>query len=1034
MSTGLPDPLDRTRILETAALFEGEFVVDWLCELTGFKAHRILAELQGEVDRKILASSRPGVYTFCLPARRQGWKKGLSTEDEMRLHQRIADLLNRDLSEDENKSRLLAHHLLRVQNDMEGCRLLCRAGDLHRQSFNTEQAFQCYHKVLLDLERHESAAADQLYVETAVKYAKISTARHDTTRVLILLGQAMKRAQKRDNLSYQALLEMHIAKNEWLRANHDQALVHFEKGWSLVATLDDPQLIDAVTAFGTFFLYWEGRFQEAVDSHERAANEVAAYPRARFPMLGAITVGYSCAMIGNYAQGIGMLDSIRTHCLERGDLYLAAYAIGNIGEIMLVLRRLDEALQYMEMGVKLARETDNRWVWMILQVFLAYTYFLMGKKRRVVKHLKAFLAYRKEAQATVLPYPYLLALAWAVDQGDLPPVEGLALGVEIEGMKRSKNIYMQGIGRRFEALKLEKENGAAPEVMAAFDASMGHLETSGHQMALIRTRLEAARYLNQQGDRRRAGELTAAVSKILSAMDEKLVPDDLRHLVDREGDSGRLLKEILELGQELVKIRDYRELVQRIISTGNRVAGAERGAIFMIETDPGGRQHLHLKASRNLTSDDVAHAAFLFSMKMIEKVADRGEGMIAGVESTDAGGYGSEGAILSKICVPLTLHGKVVGVLYHDNRLLASAFKEADIGVLSYFSALAAIALDNARAYEQIRQFNVRLSREKEYLEETHLSQMNFDEIVGRSRAIRDVLERIEQVAGTDATVLITGETGVGKELVARAIHRHGSRAGQSFIGVQLSALPEELMASELLGHERGAFTGAIQRKAGRLELADGGTLFLDEIGDVSQDIQIRLLRVLQTRQFERVGGMKTLTSDFRLIAATNRELERRVRDGHFRADLYYRLNVFPIHVPPLRDRREDIPLLAAHLLKLHAAKLNKAVLGISDREMHRLVDYDWPGNVRELKNVIERGVILSTGPDFRMPELAAGDGPPLEADDRLTLAENERRHILRVLKRTGWKVAGKTGAARILGVPPSTLSFRIKKAGIQRP
>lgn len=1034
MNSPLTPTTDRRRILETAALLEDDFTVDWLAELTGLKAHQVLTELQEELDRKILTSPRPGIFAFRVPVKRKEWKKGLSPEAETVLHERIASLLLRDLPETDDKTGRLAHHLMNVVNDIEGCRILSRAGDAHRHSFRTEQAFQCYHKVLTDLDHQQGTAADQLFVETAIKYDKIATARHDTSRVLAILNRAMKRAKARKNLAGQALLEMHIAKNQWLRANYDQALAHFEKGWALSETVDDPHLADAMTAFGTFFFYWEGRFREAVASYERAVRDVEQYPRARFPLLAAITVGYSYAQVGNYAQGIGMLDSIRTHCLERGDLYLAAYAIGNIGEIMLNLRRLDEALQYMEMGLKLARETNNRWVWMILQVFLAFTFFLLGKKRRAVGHLKEFLTYREEAQATVLPYPYLLHLAMAMEQGELPPVDGLSLAVEIKRMQTSNNIYMQGIGARFAALKREREKGNAESIVKAFETSIQQLEASGHQISLVRSRLEAARYLNQQGDRRRAGELTAAVAGTLAAMDGKLVPEDLRHLVDRGDDSQKLLREILELGQELVRIRDYRDLVQRIISTGIRVTGAERGAIFMRETDDGGRQRLALKASRNLTSDHVANPGFVSSIKMIETVAATGKGMIAGVESSETEGYGSDGAIQSKICVPLNLHDQAVGVLYHDNRLLASAFQESDLAVLSYFSALAAIALDNARAYEKIQRWNVKLSREKQVFEEAHRRQQRFDEIVGQSPGIRAVLARIEQVAGTETTVLITGETGVGKELVARAIQRHSRRSEHPLIGVQLSALPEELVASEMLGHEKGAFTGATRRKIGRLELADGGTLFLDEIGDISHDIQVRLLRVLQTRQFERVGGMKTLTSDFRLIAATNRELERQVRDGKFRADLYYRLNVFPIHVPPLRDRQEDIPMLAMNFLKLHAAKLNKAVARIPHAEMRRLMAYDWPGNVRELKNVIERGVILSTGSDFRMPELQTGFGSPLVVDDTATLAENERRHILRVLKRTGWKVAGKNGAAKMLGVPPSTLSFRMKKLGIERP
>jgi transcriptional regulator with GAF, ATPase, and Fis domain len=1024
-------PAIRQKLLATASLFDGDFTVDWLVELTGFKAHRILAELQEEVDLKTILSPRLGIYSFRGSARQAEWRKAMSAEDEVELHGRIAVLLKGDLPEDDLKWGRLSHHLLKIGNDVEGCGFLIRAGDVHRKAFRWEQAFQCYHKVLVDLQEQAGEEADRLFMETAVKYSKISTARHDTVQVLSILGQALKRAEKRKNRSYQALLEMHIAKNEWLRTNYDHALAHFEKGWSLVKELDDQPLVDSVMAFGTFFLYWQGRFREAVESHERSAREVEKYPKSRFPLLGTITVGYCYAQVGNHTQGLGMLDAIRTHCLDRGDLYLASYAIGNIGEIMLDMRRLDDALHYIELATKMAEDTDNRWVWMFGQIFLAFAYYLKGKKRRAVSHLKGFLEYRREAQATVLPYPYLLALGLAMEQGELPRVKGLSLAHEIDLMVHSNNIYMRGEGLRFKALVLERAQADPREVIGAYDESIQFLRESGHQMALARSRLELARYLLNHGGQDRARELTIQASRVLSSLDEKLVPDDLRYLIDRARGPEHLLKEILELGQELVRIRDYRDLVQVIISTGMRVTGAERGAIFMGDAGSGG---LSLKASRNLTSDQVDNPYFASSLKMIEKVAETGQGCIAGAESADGEAYVSEGVIRSKICVPMSLHDRVVGVLYHDNRLLSSAFKETDLGLLSYFSALAAIALDNTRAYEEIHRLNQKLTQEKQYFEEEHLNNLHFDEIVGRSRAIKEVLAKIEQVAGTEATVLITGETGVGKELVARAIHRLSQRGERPFIGVQLSTLPEGLMASELMGHEKGAFTGASGRKVGRFELADGGTLFLDEIGDISGDIQMRLLRVLQTRQFERVGGTQTLSSDFRLISATNRDLGRGVREGRFRADLYYRLNVFPICVPALRERKEDIPLLADHFMKIHAAKLSKNITRIPEREMRQLLRYDWPGNIRELQNVIERGVILSSGPDFRMPELETSGSAPMETGEAVTLADNEKRHLIKILEKTGWKVAGPEGAAFILGVPPSTLAFRMKKLGIKRP
>ena len=296
------------------------------------------------------------------------------------------------------------------------------------------------------------------------------------------------------------------------------------------------------------------------------------------------------------------------------------------------------------------------------------------------------------------------------------------------------------------------------------------------------------------------------------------------------------------------------------------------------------------------------------------------------------------------------------------------------------------------------------------------------------------LLAQVDQVADTDTTVVILGETGVGKELVASAIHGHSPRREGPLIRVHCSALPESLIPSELFGHEKGAFTGATHQRIGRFELADGGTIFLDEIGDLNQDIQVRLLRVLQSKEFERVGGVETIQSDFRLIAATNRKLEELVKERKFRADLYYRLNVFPVQVPLLRERMEDVPLLAHYFLKIYSNKMGKNFEGITDEEMKKLLEYDWPGNVRELENVIERGTILSAAPRFTVPELIAGAlGAPAQ-DTLLPLNEVERRHILNVLQETTWRIRGTGGAAEILGVKPTTLEFKMKKLGIQRP
>jgi formate hydrogenlyase transcriptional activator len=384
------------------------------------------------------------------------------------------------------------------------------------------------------------------------------------------------------------------------------------------------------------------------------------------------------------------------------------------------------------------------------------------------------------------------------------------------------------------------------------------------------------------------------------------------------------------------------------------------------------------------------------------------------------------------ISVPMAIKRRVVGTL-NIASCQPGRYGDEDVSLLTAIAEQVALAIENLLAYEEIAALKGRLEQENVYLREEVRSEAAFGDVVGDSPALLGVLESVRKVAKTDSTVLVTGETGTGKELVVRAIHGLSRRSGKLLVKVNCAALPAGVIESELFGHEKGAFTGALSRKAGRFELADRGTLFLDEVGDLPLELQAKLLRVLQDGEFERVGGTQTLRVDVRLVAATNRDLERAVGEGRFRADLYYRLNVFPIVIPPLRDRVMDVPRLARHFAMLYASKMGKHVGPLTPPVLERLCAYGWPGNVRELQNVIERAVILSPEGRFELGELvgaasSAGARPPARS-----LEELDRHHILSVLEETGWKVSGERGAAKILGLKRTTLEARMKRLGIQR-
>jgi formate hydrogenlyase transcriptional activator len=406
--------------------------------------------------------------------------------------------------------------------------------------------------------------------------------------------------------------------------------------------------------------------------------------------------------------------------------------------------------------------------------------------------------------------------------------------------------------------------------------------------------------------------------------------------------------------------------------------------------------------------------------------------------------------------IPLLSHDRALGAL-DIGRSGADAFGDEEIELLGEVAKQIAIAVENAGAYRQITELKERLTKEKLYLEEEIRTEHDFDEIVGESAALRRVLKEVETVAPTDSTVLIRGETGTGKELIARALHNLSPRRDRTFVKINCAAIPTGLLESELFGHEKGAFTGAITQKIGRFELANEGTLFLDEVGDIPPELQPKLLRVLQEQEFERLGSTRTVRVNVRLVAATNRDLGQMAADGQFRNDLYYRLNVFPVMLPPLRERRDDIPRLVRHFAQKVARRMGRQIETIPAEAMEALVQYPWPGNVRELENVIERAVILSPGSTLHvnLNELKLGpahsallrsssDTTPSGADSgpaptngsgaSKTLDEAEREHILGALRESHWVLGGPNGAAARLAMKRTTLQSKMKKLGISRP
>jgi len=493
-----------------------------------------------------------------------------------------------------------------------------------------------------------------------------------------------------------------------------------------------------------------------------------------------------------------------------------------------------------------------------------------------------------------------------------------------------------------------------------------------------------------------------------------------------------LIDRIININASLRTTQDASSFLESIVKAAVDFSGADRGGFFRTQS----QDRPMIVANQNIGMIKTQQSA-LINLALTQAAREgkellspglKGSGRLSERALADAG-------ISSLVCMPAKIDDGILGFLYLDNCLHVENFDDNSLVYLRFLCNQIAVGLFSIGLFDEA-------TKGKKSVEDGTLFcrgpigvASTPGMIIGKSEAMNTVLNQVRQVAPTDSTVLILGETGVGKELVAKAIHNLSNRREGPFIPTCLASLPHELVTSELFGYEKGAFTGAGERHQGRFELADRGTIFLDEIGDMAPDVQIKLLRVLQEGTFERLGNGKQVRSDFRVIAATHRDLDKEIEKGVFRQDLYYRLSVFPIYIPPLRDQKEDIPLLVHHFADIFCRKMHKKISWISNDELKKLVSYQWPGNVRELEHIVERAVITMNGQGLTFPDLNKTPvGLRSRDSETMLLADVEKEHIQRILMDTGWKVGGRTGAAAILGLKPTTLFFRMKKLGIAKP
>ncbi len=814
------------------------------------------------------------------------------------------------------------------------------------------------------------------------------------------------------------------------------ALDCLNSGIEIVESLGDEDIRQQTAEYRGIFYYIQGRYREAVDCFERAMQQAEGAQDKLFSLLFNFAVpiflGHSAALLGQFHRAIGVLDASWRRALMNAEYTYATLYQASLGLVLLRMGKRREALAHLIKARDDAIEQNNNRALYITQRGVMLYHYLEGHVEKVAEIAHGFIPTTLGKRYT-WPYgpqytwPVFLEMVFRYDELGYTPAPEHIPQREMEKLIEGPNLNLRGALLRIRARQARRSGAHQREVESLLLSSEADLLQSGDPIELAKTRIEMARLKLVQKDEHAARELALKAWEGMSGFSGSGFPDDLKALVGIEflmADSTRgetALGQFMDLLDEFVPSTDQDELLSRLIAGTCRFFGAERGGLFWYAEGRGKRSPV-LRAGYNLSRAETQAEDFRFKRQLITRVLGSNQPLVY----TSPEKKTPQAAVL---CLPLELRGSVQGVLYHERSYTEKDFHRFDRALLLRIARHVSSYIERIEGYCRLIEAQTSLATE----ESASATERYSHAIVAESPPMRALLEQTDQVADSEAPVLILGETGVGKELLARRIHAMSPRAQGPFVAVEFSSIPENLIESELFGHEKGAFTGADRQKPGRLELANRGTLFIDEVGDIPLSVQVKLLRTLQEKSFVRVGGTRTLISDFRLVSATNRDLKQELAAGNFREDLFYRLNVVPLLIPPLRERCDDIVRLARHFLALYARRYNKHSLKLSEAEEARLMTYRWPGNVRELQNIMERSVILSKDGGFLLELPGNPEGHPYQVAQAevLTLDEVQRRHIKAVLDTTGGRIDGRGGAAELLGMKRTTLYARMKKLGL---
>ncbi len=902
-----------------------------------------------------------------------------------------------------------------------------------------DQAYRYLGRTVERLNRHLSQGGkggETLFIKSVLEFSNLSFAVGRGMRPLLgYLQVAVELAGTSGDERFQALGSLHLGRMEAYFGNDVKALGHVFAGKKIVEKLGDTDILNAAAELLGFYHTIEGRFDQAVIHFERAEqNFIQHEDQLLFYPVILWQMGLCLFITGQISRALGLLKNYWSLAENKGWSGIALITRAVLGMQLALIRKRPEAQYHLDAAEKDSLASNNAYALFIARTGQAIQ--LSGESRMEEAYERLKAAFEYEEEATTAPMwagPFFLDILAELHHLGFPPV---ADGWQIEErLKRYLSgsqdfILFKAIFLRLRAENRLRNGEVTARVEEDLETSRTRLERTGFEYELNHTMLAFVRLYRQQGELEKAKTVARTVAQKLDAMrlGREVLPSDIRELLGEEetGISAAtgfqsFIQRYFDLINQLDDSGDEFSLVYTVVVKLLQLLGAERGALFWKKEGKADRQLAFLSGC-NLTRQETESEPFKPCLSLINRCFREKQLFIEHL--------GPDRTLPKAIMVlPAYVREEVYGVVYFDNSFVEDLFDQITPHLIETISHHLTRII---QAQLKLIRLKAELGRLRLYKSGTFI-EAGQEPIITRDRKMEKMLDEAQKAALSEATVLVTGETGTGKELLVNRIHAMSKCAGGPLIVVDATTIPEHLAESELFGHEKGAFTGANQSKRGWIELADKGTLFIDEIGELPLNAQAKLLRALETRKFSRVGGIQTLGSGFRLIAATHRNLEEEVFAGRFRQDLFYRLNVISCVLPPLRERGEDIVLLANHFLQKYCKQYGYPKMRFSAADEAGVSAYAWPGNVRELKNVIERSVVLSHGstPALDLPRISPVGGPGLFID-LPDMDEMQRRYIQKVLEATNGRIKGPNGAATILGMKRSTLYSRMYKLGMR--